>query len=356
MTPPQCPPAPARRALLRQALTWTGPLLGLAPGPAVAAGPGAEAVGGAGTANDTLKTTVWPQRPIRLMVVYAAGGASDSMARPLAAALQGLLSVPVTVEHRPGAGGSLGMQALARATPDGHTLAFSALSPLSLHPLLPAQAQDLSDRVQPVAGVMRTPVLLLATPAFAGQRFDDLITQARREPGRLRWASSGLATAGHLVLAQVARLSGCRFTHVPYQGGGQPLNDALGGQFEILSTQVAAAQLALIAQGRLRPLAVGARQRVAALPEVPTLAELGLADANLDSLFGVFAPAGLPVARLERLQAAVRQALQQPGLKALLRQSHHQPAEGGAAELAHELAAERARHQAWLRAHPQLLD
>ena len=145
---------------------------------------------------------------------------------------------------------------------------------------------------------MRTPVLVVGTPAFAGQRFEDLIAAARAAPGRLRWASSGHATTGHLVIEQVCAAAGVDIDHIPYAGGGEQLNDALAGHFEVLSSNVAARQLADVKEGRLRALAVGAPQRVAVLPEVPTLAELGYPAANLSPLFGVFAPGRTPRARL----------------------------------------------------------
>ena len=208
----------------------------------------------------------WPSRPLRLIVVYPPGGVSDLMARALAEPLAEALDVPVLVEHRPGAGGSIGIDALARAAPDGYTLAFSAISPLTLHPLIARLARDRLHAVDPVVSVMRTPVLVVGTPAFQGRRFEDAITQARQHPGELRWASSGIATTGHLVLAQVRALAGVEITHIPYQGGGPQLNDALGGQFEILSTNVAVQQLRYIEEGRLRALAVGAPRRLAASP------------------------------------------------------------------------------------------
>ena len=176
---------------------------------------------------------------------------------------------------------------MARAAPDGHTLAFSAVSPLTLRPHLGAVGYDPLRDIVPVASVMFTPVVLVGTPAFSGSQFADVVAQARARPHELRWASSGLATAGHLVLEQVQMGSGIRVTHIPYKGGGQQLTDALGGQFELLSTNVAPAQLRHIEAGRFKPLAVGSPERLAVLPGVPTFAELGLPQANITSLFGV---------------------------------------------------------------------
>jgi hypothetical protein len=205
----------------------------------------------------------WPSRPVHLIVVYPPGGVSDAMARTLAEPLAQALGVPVVVENRGGAGGALGMEVLARAAPDGCTLAFSAVSPLTLQPLLAGGPRDLLGHVIPVAGVMNTPVLVAGTPAFTGRSFADLIAQARAHPGELRWATSGIATSGHMVLAQTRLQSGVDITHVPYQGGGPQINDALGGQFEVLSTNVAAAQLQLPSGGR-PPEGIGGRRADAA--------------------------------------------------------------------------------------------
>lgn len=287
----------------------------------------------------------WPSRPVRLIVVYPPGGVSDGMARVLAEPLAQSLGVPVLIENRPGAGGSLGMDALARATPDGCTLAFSAISPLTLHPLLARVPYDPQRAFVPVASVMRTPVLVVGTPAFTGHGFGELIAQARRQPGEVRWATSGVATIGHLVLAQVRVQSRTDITHIPYQGGGPQLNDALSGQFEVLSTNVAAQQLQYIEGGRFQALAVGAPARIEALPAVPTLAELGFEKANRDSLFGIFAPARTPVAVVQRLNAEINRVLDSSVVRARLRGAYNLPAGGGTDDFAHEIAVDRRRNR-----------
>lgn len=287
----------------------------------------------------------WPSRPLKLVVVYPAGGVSDLVARALATPLGALLGQPVIVEHRPGAGGAVGMAALARATPDGHTLAFSAITPLTLHPLVARVPYDPQTDFLPIAGVMRTPVLVAGTPALAGRDFAAVLRGAEARPGALRWASSGVATTGHLVLAQVRRLADVDITHVPYQGGGRQLNDALAGQFEVLSTNVAPLQLQYIAARRLWPLAVGAEARLEALPRVPTLAELGFADANVDSLFGIFAPARTPLDVAQRLNRAVGEVLAGAELRHILREAYNTPADGGLADFAREIEEDDERNR-----------
>lgn len=282
----------------------------------------------------------WPTQPLRIIVVYPPGGLSDGMARALADRLQARLGLPVRVESRAGGGGSVGLQALAQAAPDGHTLAFSAVSPLTLRPHLGPVGYDPFKDIAPVAGVMFTPVLLVGTPAFTGRDFAGLLAQARARPGALRWASSGVATAGHLVLEQVQAGAGVRVTHVPYKGGGQQINDALAGQFELLSTNVAAAQLRHVASGRFTPLAVGAPQRLEVLAQVPTFAELGLAQANVSSLLGIFAPGRTPLPVLERLHAQVSLALADAAVRERIVASDNLPFGGSRGDFARRIADE----------------
>jgi tripartite-type tricarboxylate transporter receptor subunit TctC len=313
-------PAPARRrALLRAGL------LGLLGG---AAGDGhAQPLAHAG-----------PR--VRLTVAYPPGGVSDETARELATLLHAPLGVPVIVEHRPGAGGAVAMEALARARADGSELCFCAITPLLQLPHEAPPHYDPARDIAPVAAVMRTPVLVVATPAFRGERFADLVAAARREPGRLRWATSGHGTTGHRVLEQVAALAGVEITHVPYSGGGQQITDALAGHFELLSSNVAARQLAYVRAGRLRALAVGAPQRLQVLPDVPTLQELGYGAANLSSLFGVFAPGRTAPARLDALNQHINAAAAQPGFRQHLLDSGNLPAPMTRAAFAERIASE----------------
>ena len=284
----------------------------------------------------------WPARAVRIVVAYPPGGISDGIARALAEKLAQQLGVPVVVENRAGAGGSIGMDAVAKAAPDGYTLGFSSISPLALNPHLGKQAYDPARDIAPVASVMYSPVVLLATPAFAGKDFKDLLAAAKAKPGSLRWSTSGLATVGHLMLEQVRHGANVEFTHVPYKGGGQQLTDALGGQVELVSTNLSGTVMQHIQSGKLRPLAVGAPARVEALPQVPTFAELGLAQANLTSLFGVFAPAKIPVELLPRLNTEINQALRAPDLRKKLLDADNVPTGGSAVDFARQIAAESA--------------
>jgi tripartite-type tricarboxylate transporter receptor subunit TctC len=185
-------------------------------------------------------------------------------------------------------------------------------------------------------------VLVVATPAFEGNSLADLIAAARREPGRIRWATSGHATTGHLVLEQIRALATVDITHVPYAGGGQQISDALAGHFEVLSTNVAARQLAYVRAGRWRALAVGSPRRLSVLPEVPTFAELGYDAANLSSLFGIFAPGRTPAARLDQWNLHINAVLDEPAFKQRLLANGNLPVQASRLEFVRRIATEAA--------------
>ena len=282
----------------------------------------------------------WPAKPIRIIVAYPAGGVSDVVARALGDKLSERLGTPVVVENKAGAGGTIGMDAVAKAAPDGYTLGFSAISPLVLNPHLGTPPYDATRDIVPVASVMYSPVLLLGTQAAKERDFRSLLATAKAQPGQVRWATSGLASLGHIMLEHIMQGSGVQITHVPYKGGGQQLNDALSGQFEVLSTNAGPAVMQQIKAGKLHPLAVGAPARLTTLPNVPTLGELGLPAANLNSVFGMFAPAGVPAAVLERLNSEINRALALPDIQARLEASDNVPTGGSAEAFRRQIASE----------------
>lgn len=267
------------------------------------------------TAAQAQTTGVWPTRAVKLLVAYPPGGVSDVLARALADRLAQRWSVPVVVENKAGASGALAVNAVAKSAPDGYILAFSAISPLTLSPHLGKSLFDPIKDIAPVSGVMVSPVLLVATPAAGFSDFKGLLAGAKAKPGALRWATSGPASLGHVMLEQLHAMAHVDFTHIPYKGGGQQITDALGGQFELLSVNTSAAVLQHVKEGKLRPLAVGSPARLDSLPAVPTLAELGYGAANLSSQFGIVAPAGTPAVVVERLNADIQAVLGQSALR-----------------------------------------
>ncbi len=286
----------------------------------------------------------WPAKPIRIIVAYPAGGVSDVVARALAERMAAGLGTSVVVENKAGASGVIGVDAVAKAAPDGYTFGFAAISPLSLAPHLGRSPFDPVRGIVPVASVMYSPVLLLATPATKARDFRTLLAAAQARPGAVRWATSGQASLGHVMLEQLKAVSQVDITHIPYKGGGQQMNDALGGQFEILSTNAGPTVSQHMKAGRLVPLAIGAPQRMESLPGVPTLAELGYPTASLSSLFGILAPARTPAAIVERVNAEINKALQQPDLRQQLLTTGNVPTGGTAAAFAQQIAAESANN------------
>jgi tripartite-type tricarboxylate transporter receptor subunit TctC len=298
------------------------------------------AIGGALLESAHAKAQAWPTRPLRIVVVYPPGGISDVVARGLADRLSVQLGVQVLVENRSGGGGGLGIESLSRAEPDGYTLAFSAVSPLTVKPHLERVRYDPFKDIEPVAAVMHTPVLVVGTPAVQGRDFKDLLLHARSHPGSLRWASSGIATTGHLVLEHVKSAARVDITHIPYKGGGQQIADALAGEFEILSTNLSLETLRHVRDGRFKALALGAPERASSLPDTPTFSDLGMPQANLSSLFGLFTRAGTPVAILSRLNEEIKLALAHPDLVQRLHLSDNVRATASRAEFAREIASQ----------------
>jgi tripartite-type tricarboxylate transporter receptor subunit TctC len=272
----------------------------------------------AGIVSRASAQAAWPNRPLKIVVPYPAGGVNDAVARMLAEELRPLLGQPVVVDNRAGAGGTIGMDAVAKAD-DGHTLAFAAISPLTLNPhLMKVQYDPIKDFV-PVASVMYSPVYVMATPRFKGKSFNDAIAAAKAQPGKVSIASSGYGTLGHIMIEQIRRKSGADLTHVPYKGGSQLITDAAGGQFDLFVANPFASINNLIDEGKLRVLAVTGPRRLPNLPQVPTLAELGYPEANLTSLFGFYAPAGTPPDVVRRLNADINKVLAEKNTQERLR-------------------------------------
>ncbi len=256
----------------------------------------------------------WPARPLRIVVVYPSGGVSDSVARLIAPRLAERLGTQVVVENKGGAGGSIGMDTVAKST-DMHTIAFAAVSPITLNPyIMKLPYEPLSDLV-PLASVMISPVYLLGTPLFSGRSFADVLTQARAKPGALRVATSGIASVGHIMVEQLRDKARIDLIHVPYKGGGQVITDAVGGQFELFTTNPSAAVNPHVDRGTLRLLAVAAPRRLESHPDIPTFTELGYPDANLMSTFGFFAPASMPRSAQQRIHEEINRLLAQPDLR-----------------------------------------
>lgn len=286
----------------------------------------------------------WPSKPIRIVVSYPGGGVSDVVARALGEKLSVQLNTPIVVENKAGAGGAIGLDAVAKSTPDGYTIGFSAISPVALNPHLGAVPFDPQKDLTPVVSIMYSPVLILGTTANRSNSFKTLLSDAKANPGAVRWATAGLASLGHIVLEQVKHTGKVDITHIPYKGGGQQLNDALGAQFEVLSTNAGPTVMQHIQAGKFKALAVGAPKRLETMPDVPTLAELGFPEANSTSLFGIFAPSKTPKPVLELLNQEFNKALASPDIQQKLHASDNVPTGGDSASFARQIAQESANN------------
>lgn len=261
----------------------------------------------------------WPSKPIRVVIPYAAGGVTDDVGRKLIEQMGRVLGQAMVVENKGGAGGTVGMAEVAKAAPDGYTLALSAISPLTLSPHLMKLSYQPARDLQAVAAMMYSPVYVLATSAYAGKTWEALIADAQAKPGTIRFATSGVGSVGHLMLEQIQLKTGAQFIHVPYKGVGQAVNDAVGGHVEVMSANPFGTINGFISQGKLRVLATTGPQRAPHQPLIATLAEKGVAEANITSLFGFVAPARTPIDIVNRLNAVVQEQLATPSIQEALR-------------------------------------
>jgi len=257
----------------------------------------------------------FPTKPVMLVVPFAPGGPTDAMARTLAAAVKGSLSQPVIVENRAGAGGNLGAEAVARADPDGHTLMFGTSGPLAINVSLYRKiGYDPVKSFAPVIQIGHLPNVLVVHPSVPAKNVRELIAYGRANPGKLSYASSGNGASSHLAGVLFNNLAGTDFVHVPYKGTGPALNDLLGGQVAMTFTDVLTA-LPHIKAGKLRALGVTTITRSQALPDVPTVAEQGVAGFDVSVFFGLVAPAGTPKETIDKLNRAFADALKQPEVR-----------------------------------------
>ena len=284
----------------------------------------------------------YPTKPIRIVIPYAAGGVTDSVGRKLCENLGKALGQAFVVDNKAGAGGTLGMGEVARAAADSYTLALSAISPLTLSPHLMKLPYDPATSIAAVAPMMYSPVYVLATPAFAGKTWEDLIAQAKAKPDTIRFATSGIGSVGHIMLEQIQAKTGVKMIHVPYKGVGQTVNDAVGGHFEIMLGNPFGTINGLLQQGTLRLLATTGPQRAPNQPQAQTLAELGIPEANLTSLFGFMAPGKTPPAIIEQLAKAIHTQLDQADIKELMRSTDNVPLKLSPAEFTELLRKESA--------------
>jgi tripartite-type tricarboxylate transporter receptor subunit TctC len=285
----------------------------------------------------------WPSRPIRIVVPLGAGGFADVPARLLAPRLGAQLGGTFFVENKPGAGGTIGAESVAKAQPDGDTLLFTATPHVisaSLYKRLPYDA--LKD-FAPVALIASGPYVLVVHRDMPVHSVAELIAAAKARPGTIDYASSGNGSAQHLVAALFAAMAHVDLNHVPYKGSGSAMQDLLGGRVKVSFAGVPNV-LNHVRSGRLRALGVTTARRWPDLPDIPTIAEAGVPDYEATLWLCLLAPAGTPAAIVRRLSEAIEKALQEPELLESLRRSGVAPTYRGPRELGAFLRAE---HDKW---------
>ena len=282
-----------------------------------------------------------PGRPIRMIAPYPPGGGVDTTSRLLAVPMGAFLGQPVVVENRAGAGGSIGAAELARAAPDGQTLMIDALAHTVNPALLRGLSFDYATAFTPISQVVVLPQLLVVNPAVVPARtLPDFVAWAKARPGTLSYGSSGNATAAHLAAALFLNRAGLDIQHVPYRGGTPALQDLLGGAIAFVFGTVSSS-LQLAREGRIRALGVTTTERIASLPEVPTIAEQGFPGYELNEWNGLYAPAGLPDAVTQRLHQAALHALADATVRQRLDTLGALPVGSAPADFARYVAAQR---------------
>jgi len=243
----------------------------------------------------------WPSKPIHFIVPYPAGGPLDTVARLLGQKVGERLKQPIVVENKPGAGGNIGADFVAKAPPDGYTILMGAVATHAINPsLYPSIPYDAQRDFAPVTQVASTPNVLVVNPAVPAKTVAELVAYARKNPGKLNFGSGSTGSAGHLAGELMKSLAGIDMTHVPYKGAAAAMQDLLAGRLDLMFDNLASAQ-SQIRAGTVRALAVTTARRAALAPDIPTLVEAGLPGFDVNTWFGVFAPAATPPAVVQRL-------------------------------------------------------
>lgn len=263
-----------------------------------------------GLATAQATASGWPKQSIRFVVPFAPGGTSEIVARTVAHELTKQLGQTVFVDNKGGGGAGIpAMQDVAKAAPDGHTIILGHVGSLAVNPyIFPNQPYDVNKDFIPVTLLAKVPNLFVVHPDVPAKDFKEFVAYVKKHPGQLNYGSAGNASAGHLAMEYLKLVTGMFMTHIPYRGTGPQLTDLLAGRTQASSAGLPA-MLPHIRSGKLRAIAVGTPQRLAALPDVPTVAEMGFKDFETSQWYGILAPAGTPPDIVKRLQEESLKAL-----------------------------------------------
>ena len=259
----------------------------------------------------------YPNKPIKLLVGFTPGGAADFVARTVGDAFGRALGQPIIIENKPGAGSSIAAEAVAKSAPDGYTLLIASPSSISVNPALSPKLGYRASDLLPVSKITSSPLVIAANPGAGISSVLDLIAKAKNNPGSLNCATAGNGSAPHLGAALFAQVAGVKLTHIPYRGGAGAVQSVVAGDTQI-TFATPPSVLPMINAGRLRGLAVTARERTPLAPELPGMAESGLPQYAIEFWYGFFLPAGAAPEIVRKLFDATQVAMQQPAVKAAL--------------------------------------
>ena len=268
-------------------------------------------------ANVHAQSGPYPNKPLKLVIGFAPGGAADYVARAMSDAFGKALGQPVVVDNKPGNGSNIAADLVAKAPPDGYTILIASPSSISVNPALNPKLTYKPSDLLPVTKITTSPLVLAVNPATGIRSVNDLIAAAKKDPGKLNYSTSGNGSAPHLGAALFSQITGAQMTHVPYRGGAPAIASVMAGDTQ-LTFGTSPSVLPQVSGGKLRALAVSTRERSPLVPDLPGMREAGLPDYNLEFWYGVFLPAGTPPAIVKRVHDAAVAAMQQPQVKASL--------------------------------------
>jgi tripartite-type tricarboxylate transporter receptor subunit TctC len=259
----------------------------------------------------------YPNKPVRLVVGFAPGGAADTVARALSEPLGRILGQPIIVENRPGAGSSIAAENVAKSAPDGYSVLIASPSSISVNPAINAKLTYKPSDLAPITKVSSSPLLIVVNPGIGVGSVKELIAAAKKDPGKLNYATSGVGSAPHFGAAHFSAIAGVQMVHVPFKGGSPAITSVVAGDTQ-LSFATPPSVLGMVKANRLKALAVTSKERSQLMPEIPGMAEAGLPDYAMAFWYGLFVPTGTPPDVVKKLYAATIEATQKPEFKAAL--------------------------------------
>jgi tripartite-type tricarboxylate transporter receptor subunit TctC len=270
-----------------------------------------------GMTSLNIQAQPYPNKPIKLIVGFAPGGAADYVARNISVPLGQALGQSIVIENKPGAGSSIAAEQVTKSAPDGYTILIASPSSISVNPALNPKLGYKPSDLQPISKITSSPVVIAVNPAIGINSVKELIAKAKQDPGGLNYATSGNGSAPHLAAALFSQIADIKMTHIPFRGGSLAIQSVIAGDTQ-LTFGTPPSVLPMIQAGRLKGLAISAKERSPLASSLPGMREAGLPDYAIEFWYGLFVPAGTPPAIVQKLYEATQEALKQPNVKASL--------------------------------------